>query len=189
MRRKCAALDSNCASVGRPTVSVLRTFTNVGFELVADARAAGRRHERWNGISGRAENECFAGTPDQAVAYFSSLIAVGVRYFIVGPPTGKPPRTDDAPAVGGRSSTGGCCRWYYLLYSASTALYARIASHGSSVRAHLSACAPVAQPSGLSSASPGLPQQPVREARDARWKWVRVRHQRTERRPRERNSA
>jgi hypothetical protein len=38
--------------------------------------------------NGRAENERFAGTPDQAVAYFSSLIAVGVRYFIVGPATG-----------------------------------------------------------------------------------------------------
>jgi hypothetical protein len=78
VRRKCALLDSHCASVGRPTVSVLRTFTNVELvALVADARAAGRRHERWNGSSGRAENEWFAGTPDQAVAYFSSLMLSG----------------------------------------------------------------------------------------------------------------
>src|SRR5207237_101205 len=44
VRRKCAVLDSHCANVGRPPTSVLRTFTNVGFELVADG-AAGRRHE------------------------------------------------------------------------------------------------------------------------------------------------
>jgi alkanesulfonate monooxygenase SsuD/methylene tetrahydromethanopterin reductase-like flavin-dependent oxidoreductase (luciferase family) len=87
VRRKCAVLDFHCANVGRSTVSVLRTFTNVGFELVEDAKA-GRRHEQWNGIYGHAENERFAGTLDQAVAYFSSLISVGLRYFIVGPATG-----------------------------------------------------------------------------------------------------
>jgi alkanesulfonate monooxygenase SsuD/methylene tetrahydromethanopterin reductase-like flavin-dependent oxidoreductase (luciferase family) len=87
VRRKCAVLDSHCASVGRPPLSVLRTFTNVGFELVTDG-AAGRRHEHWSGIFAGAENDRFVGTPDHAVAYFRSLIAVGVRYFIVGPATG-----------------------------------------------------------------------------------------------------
>jgi alkanesulfonate monooxygenase SsuD/methylene tetrahydromethanopterin reductase-like flavin-dependent oxidoreductase (luciferase family) len=87
VRRKCGVLDSHCANVGRPPTSVLRTFTNVGFELVTDGMA-GRRHEEWSGIFAGSKNERFAGTPDHAVAYFRSLIDVGVRYFIVGPATG-----------------------------------------------------------------------------------------------------
>lgn len=41
------------------------------------------------------ENKRFVGTPDDAVAYVRSLVAVGVRYFIVGPAT-ESDRTDAA---------------------------------------------------------------------------------------------
>jgi alkanesulfonate monooxygenase SsuD/methylene tetrahydromethanopterin reductase-like flavin-dependent oxidoreductase (luciferase family) len=82
VRRKYAALDAHCAVLGRPASSVLRTFANFGFKLVADG-ATGRSREQWDGIAVGIENERFDGTPDEAVAYFTALAAAGVRYFIV----------------------------------------------------------------------------------------------------------
>jgi alkanesulfonate monooxygenase SsuD/methylene tetrahydromethanopterin reductase-like flavin-dependent oxidoreductase (luciferase family) len=82
VRRKYAVLGAHCADVGRPTSSVLRTFVNLGFNLVTDG-PTGREREQWDGVFHGIDNERFTGTPEEAVDYFSSLVDAGVRYFII----------------------------------------------------------------------------------------------------------
>lgn len=79
MRRKHEVLRRHCEEIGRPPDSVLRTHVNFMMKL--------GEGERTSVVRDRAaafdfDFDRFVGAPEDAVAYYRSLVDAGVRYFI-----------------------------------------------------------------------------------------------------------
>lgn len=89
IRRKLAVLRQHCDALGRPFDTVLRTHST-GWLILAENKAAvwaKLQHYFPEGLeqrfSGPWSGFVFAGTPEQAIAYYQELVEAGIQYFIV----------------------------------------------------------------------------------------------------------
>jgi alkanesulfonate monooxygenase SsuD/methylene tetrahydromethanopterin reductase-like flavin-dependent oxidoreductase (luciferase family) len=88
IRRKLAVLQRHCEALGRPFDTVLRTH-QTGWLILGEDEArvqAKLKHYFPAGLeqrySGPWRSFVFAGTPEDAISYYQSLVEVGIQYFI-----------------------------------------------------------------------------------------------------------
>src|SRR5262249_36632575 len=82
--RKLAALRRHCHDLGRPYDAILRTHLTMPLVLAPTPAAVERKVAAALPGDGRARyrTSTLAGTPDDAVAYYRALAAVGLQYFV-----------------------------------------------------------------------------------------------------------
>lgn len=81
VRRKLAALDEHCRTLGRPSETILRSHYTP-LIMLADTPAAVRAKASSARISPRETIMPLFATPDQAVEHFGTLVAGGMQYFL-----------------------------------------------------------------------------------------------------------
>jgi alkanesulfonate monooxygenase SsuD/methylene tetrahydromethanopterin reductase-like flavin-dependent oxidoreductase (luciferase family) len=81
--RKCAVLRGHCEAVGRPYDSILRTHTTMPLFLAETPVALRAKLDAVpQGFRDFLAPSTVAGTPDEAVAHYRSLVRAGMQYFI-----------------------------------------------------------------------------------------------------------
>src|SRR5438477_10369765 len=86
-RRKLAALQRHCASVGRPYEAILKSHIELPLVIGESTGALAAKLEARFG-SLRPDQAAWhrasvtVGTPDELIAYYRGLIDLGIRYFI-----------------------------------------------------------------------------------------------------------
>jgi hypothetical protein len=83
VQRRLEALDSYCDAIARPPASILRSHLVLPLVL---ANTAGGVQSKVAAISawemGYVRPSLLAGTPDDVVPYYQSLVKAGMQYFI-----------------------------------------------------------------------------------------------------------
>jgi alkanesulfonate monooxygenase SsuD/methylene tetrahydromethanopterin reductase-like flavin-dependent oxidoreductase (luciferase family) len=77
VRRKLDVLRRYCAEQGRPSASVLPTYMTFPLILAETPEALQPKLQLFSWPP------TFAGTPEEACAYFRTLVEAGIRYFII----------------------------------------------------------------------------------------------------------
>ncbi|MFT4036731.1 MAG: LLM class flavin-dependent oxidoreductase [Thermomicrobiales bacterium] len=82
---KNAVLDRYCTELGRDPRHVLRThFTSWLMLAPTEAEAAAKRDRYYpNGLNEEQQHSRVIGTPEQAAAYYQTLVDAGMQYFVV----------------------------------------------------------------------------------------------------------
>lgn len=85
--RKCGVLRAYCNDLGRPPDSILRShWAPPMFIARTKAKAASKEQDLLTTDERlRYGKTTFVGTPEDAVAYYESLAAAGINYFVVNP--------------------------------------------------------------------------------------------------------
>jgi len=90
VRRKLEALRRHCQARARPYESVLRSHFSSGLLLARTPDALRAKLGALPAESSLYRAARFAGTPDEAIAYFHDLVDAGMRYFLVSIRDGDP---------------------------------------------------------------------------------------------------
>jgi alkanesulfonate monooxygenase SsuD/methylene tetrahydromethanopterin reductase-like flavin-dependent oxidoreductase (luciferase family) len=87
VRRKLAALQRHCATVGRPYGAILKS--HIGLPVVVGESTGALAAKLEGRFAGLAPDQAAwhrasatSGTPDELIAYYRGLIDLGMRYFI-----------------------------------------------------------------------------------------------------------
>jgi alkanesulfonate monooxygenase SsuD/methylene tetrahydromethanopterin reductase-like flavin-dependent oxidoreductase (luciferase family) len=85
VRRKLDVLRRHCHDLGRPYSSILTTHFTGWLMLAPDEAAAQAKLDRYypDGLPEEMRASRIAGPPETAIAYYRSLVAAGIRYFVV----------------------------------------------------------------------------------------------------------
>lgn len=85
VRSKNDVLDQYCLDAGRDPSSVLRTHFTSWLMLAPTEQEAIAKRDRYypNGLNEEQQHSRVIGTPEQAAAYYQSLVDAGMQYFVV----------------------------------------------------------------------------------------------------------
>jgi len=84
VRERFDVLRRHCDDAGRPFDDILRSHFTIWLMLAEDDRSVQRKVERYfpGGVDETWRRALFAGTPEQAVAYFREFADAGMQYFV-----------------------------------------------------------------------------------------------------------
>lgn len=85
VQRKCQVLQNHCQKVGRDPRAILRSYITMPFFLGKTPESLARKRQALPAEALRLfQSSIVALSPQEAIAYFQTLIQSGIQYFIVG---------------------------------------------------------------------------------------------------------